>query len=104
MAKARARSRAPRARTAQEIERLLLLDRLRGPIFPGILGAVAALIWVLSNAGVITAAPAVTTVAGLVLAICLFYGLRDFINEHTTASRAAMLAGFALLWAAGSFY
>lgn len=104
MAKAKPRSRAPQARSAQPIERLVFVDRLRGPILPGVLGGVAALVWVLSNAGVIPSAPAVTAVAALVLALGLFFGLRDFLDPSSAASRGAALAGFAALWAAGTFY
>ena len=104
MARARSKSPVAKPRTSQQIERALLFERLRGPVFPGVIAALLILGWVLVGAGALAPAPVVTAVGGLLLLLLLFFGLRDFLDDRTPAARAAILVAFAGLWAAGTFF
>ncbi|HZR83553.1 MAG TPA: hypothetical protein VFD92_20835 [Candidatus Binatia bacterium] len=103
MAKARARAKEPtKRRSAADIERMIWLERARGPILPSVLAGVALLVWVLANAGVIPMAAGVAAVGALVLALCLFAAVRDFIADETTSTQVLVILLFAILFAAAT--
>jgi hypothetical protein len=103
MARIRGRSEV-RARSTREIDRLLRLERLRGATIPLVLAASALLAWVLGSAGVVGIDEALLGVAGAAIALCAFFGLRDFIDERTNARRALVVAGFAAAFAVATIY
>lgn len=103
MAKPRAKAQAVK-RSQQEIDRLLLFERLRGPIFPSVLGAVAVLLWVLTNAAVVETETAVLWVGAIGVAASVFFALRRFLDTRTTAAHAALLFLFGVGLAGASYY
>jgi hypothetical protein len=104
MAKPRARAAASAARTRQQVERMLWLERLRGAAIPGILTAIAVLVWVLGSAGALSREIALFAVGCLGLAICTFFAVRAFIDEGTDGRQATIVAGFAVALLAVSVY
>lgn len=103
MAKPRAKAQAVK-RSQQEIDRLILFERLRGPVFPSVLGSVAVLLWVLTNAAVIDTAPAVLWVGVIGIATSVFFALRRFLDLNTTVSHGGLAVLFGLGLAMATFY
>ncbi len=91
-------------RQAAQIRRFVVLDFLRGPVLPALAGAVGFIVWVAYNAELMMPRTAVTLAGALALLAGLHLTIRDFFSENTTLVRAAVVAVFALVWAAATFY
>ncbi|MEY4948872.1 MAG: hypothetical protein RL698_1083 [Pseudomonadota bacterium] len=91
-------------RSQAEIARMLLLERLGGPILPGILAALALLVWVLSGAGVIAPDRAILWLGTCAILAALFFGLRRFLGERLAGAIPALLALFALAYAGSTLF
>lgn len=95
MAKPKAKAKATTAaavRSAAEVEQMLLLERLGGPVLPGVLAALALLVWVLNGAGVIPPDRSVLWFGTCALLAFLFFGLRSFLGERLSGVIPALLA------------
>ena len=91
-------------RRAQQIERALWLERVRGLTIPVVIISAAVVGWVLTSAGVFEPLRAVTVVGGLLLLLALFAGMRDFLDERVPQTRVIALIAFAVVWLAVTFY
>jgi hypothetical protein len=100
MTKSRRRSTTAAGRAQRDIERLLWLERLHGATIPVVLAAGALLTWVLGASGAVPPALAVLVAGSSLLLLCLFFGLREFVDDATGAWRALLLAAFAVAFAA----
>jgi hypothetical protein len=100
MARAKAK---PVARRTQEarIRHLFVLDALRGLSASGIAAAAIFILWVLFNAELLSAGPALTLTGLLGLFIAMHMGLRDFLSEHTPRLVSIVVVVFACAWLAG---
>ncbi|MFM8409034.1 MAG: hypothetical protein ACKOCT_02060 [Alphaproteobacteria bacterium] len=107
MARPKAKVKATTAaavRSQAEIDRMLLLERLGGPILPGILAALALLVWVLNGAGVIPPDRSVLWFGTCALLGCLFFGLRAFLGERLAGIVPALLAAVGLAFLGATLF
>ncbi len=100
----KARAKQVGKKQAAPLTRLVVTDALRTWVIPTVAAAVGVVMYILYNIGLVEQAPAVTVTGTLVLATILFYGLRGFLEDELEGRRAALLIGFAVLWAAVAFY
>jgi hypothetical protein len=98
--------RKPAGKQAQNarLTQMVILDALRSWVIPTIAGVIVFVMYVLYNVELIDPAVAVIVTGVLGLVVLLFYGLRGFFAEQPEGRRAALLAGFALLWCAVTIY
>jgi hypothetical protein len=104
MAKPKSRVAGRTPPSERDLSRFLLWERLRGPIVPGTLAAVGVLVGVLSGAGAINVEPALVVLASVAVALCLFFGLRDFIGGDLTPTRSLAIVAFLPVFAAAALY
>jgi len=102
-AKARTRTAGKQAQHAR-IRQLMILDALRGWVFPSVAAAVVFAVYVLYNIDVIDPDAAVTTTGVLALLVLLFFGVRGFFEEVPEGRLAGFLAGFTVLWCAATIF
>lgn len=102
-AKARAKSAGKRAPSAR-LQQMVILDALRSWVIPTVAGVVIFVMYILYNLELVDAEIAVTLTGSLALIVLLFFGLRGFLEDVPEGSRTALLAGFAVLWLAVTFY
>jgi hypothetical protein len=96
----------PAGRQAQNarLTQMVIFDALRSWVIPTVAGVGIFVIYVLYNIELIDPRLAVGVTGVLALLVLLFYGLRGFFDEQPEGRRAALLAGFALLWCAVTIY
>lgn len=104
MARPKTPTRAGTATVGRNIDRILLLERLAGPILPGILASIALLVWVLNGAGVIPADTSILVAGAAGILLCLFGGVRPFLDERLSGPLPALLAAFALALGGGLLF
>jgi hypothetical protein len=104
MAKARAKAPATKPSSTADIQRYLLLERLRGPIIPSVAAGIAVLLMVLANAGAIDARPALTVSSAMLLLLALFFGLSDFLDLRVTRATALSAIAFAVAFGVVTYY
>ncbi len=102
-AKPKTTSAAP-ARSQADIDRMLLAERLGGPILPGVLAALALLVWVLNGAGVIPADRSILWFGTCAMLGMLFFGLRGFLGERLAGAIPALLAAFGLAFLVATLF
>ncbi|HVO23414.1 MAG TPA: hypothetical protein VMW56_07280 [Candidatus Margulisiibacteriota bacterium] len=101
---ARARKSAGKRPQSARLTQMVVFDALRSWVIPSVAGAVAFALYVLYNIELVSADVAVTTTGALALLVLLFFGLRGFFEDLPEGWRLAVLAGFAVLWCAVTFY
>lgn len=83
---------------------MVVLDALRSWVVPTVAAAVAFVIFVIYNVGLVDDAFAVTSVGVSAVLTVLFFGLRSFLMHRLEGKIPLILAGFALLWSAAAMY
>jgi len=98
--------RKPAGKQAQSarLTQMVIFDALRSWVIPTVAGIIVFVLYVLYNIELIDPGVAVAATGVLALLVLLFYGLRGFFEEQPEGRRAALLAGFALLWCAVTIY
>ena len=98
-----ARPLAPRqAATAASLTRLAVLDAFHSWVVPAITLPGGLIVYVLYNLEVLDRQMSTGIVGLLALVVVLWAGLRAFISERTSGRLAAVLAGYAAIWLAGT--
>lgn len=99
MAKPKAKTKTSAAaveRNHAEVDRMLLIERLGGPVLPGVLAAVALGTWVLNGAGVLAPDRSILWFGTCAMLGALFFGLRAFLGERLSGVIPALIAAFGL--------
>jgi small basic protein len=103
-----ARSRRPHAARkpvqAAPLTQMAVIDSLRSWVVPTVAAALAFVIFVAYNLGLVDDASAVTSVGIIALLTVLFFGLRSFLSQRLEGKVPFILGGFALLWCAAAMY
>ena len=101
---ARARKSAGKRPQSARLTQMVVYDALRSWVIPTVAGVVIFVLYVLYNVELVDAEVAVTVAGSLALLVLLFFGLRGFFEDRPDGRRLALLAGFAVLWCAVTFY
>lgn len=102
-AKGRAKSAGKRAQGAR-LTQMVILDALRSWVIPTVAAVVIFVMYILYNIELVDVGIAVTLTGSFALLVVLFFGLRGFLEDVPEGRRAALLAGFVVLWSAATFY
>jgi hypothetical protein len=101
---ARVRKSAGKRPQSTRLAQLVVFDALRSWVIPTVAAAVVFVLYVLYNIELVALDVAVTTTGCFALLVVLFFGLRGFFEDLPEGPRLALLAGFAVLWFAVTFY
>ena len=101
---ARARKSAGKRPQSARLTQMVVYDALRSWVIPTVAGVVVFVLYVLYSIELVDADVAVTVAGSLALLVLLFFGLRGFFEDRPDGRRLALLAGFAVLWCAVTFY
>lgn len=86
------------------LTQMLVLGALRTWVIPALAIVGGLAIFVIYNVGVIDEPPAVTIVGGLALLTVMFAGVRGFFEDHVSVAMIGVIAAFAVLFGASTFY
>jgi hypothetical protein len=95
---------ARRQRQTAPLTGLAVLDALRSWVLPAVAVTAAVALFVVYNIGLLDAAPAVTAIGLLALALVLFFGLRSFTEQSISGRLGILLAAFVVVWSAATSY